>query len=458
MANNSVAPRQKRRRVENALRNVDLVMEADLSMMAVDSFDGGDPLFAIEEENETQQQSDADLVFQVTDTTVRDEHFYLSDEKPIETSDDEYELPPTDDDGSNYLRNLFSESDEEQHQETDNDRDLPADPKSVNFKEKLCSWVVSHKVKQVAVDSLLTDVLPVLPDYSSLKLPKTCRTLIGTAKTTPLKQVEPGSYFHFGLARGIKKMIDRCGFKINESLHMELLGLVNTDGLPVAKAFGSQVWPIQCRFLNEETEHWPPIVIGVYHGNSKPTNTNEYLADFVTEALALEQTGFPYRSSNLKITVFGFSCDAPANSLAKYIKIHTGYGIMPKVTHCTDDENWGKLNSSKKVFVEKSLTHKGGFGSVDNVIERKENMYWKIEINNFQAWMLGFYKFVGEWKTTEIEKDKILIEYTYTLYSNNIFLYPINWIFTKTFWKKYMKQAMENVRQLAIDKEPYQYA
>ena len=305
-------------------------MEADLSMMAVDSFDGGDPLFAIEEENETQQQSDADLVFQVTDTTVRDEHFYLSDEKPIETSDDEYELPPTDDDGSNYLRNLFSESDEEQHQETDNDRDLPADPKSVNFKEKLCSWVVSHKVKQVAVDSLLTDVLPVLPDYSSLKLPKTCRTLIGTAKTTPLKQVEPGSYFHFGLARGIKKMIDRCGFKINESLHMELLGLVNTDGLPVAKAFGSQVWPIQCRFLNEETEHWPPIVIGVYHGNSKPTNTNEYLADFVTEALALEQTGFPYRSSNLKITVFGFSCDAPANSLAKYIKIHTGYGSCPK--------------------------------------------------------------------------------------------------------------------------------
>ncbi len=131
---------------------------------------------------------------------------------------------------------------------------------------------------------------------------------------------------------------------------------------------------------------------------------------------------------------------------------------MPRVTHCTEDENWGKVGSCKKVFVEKSWVHEGGFGSVDNVVERIKNKYWKIEINQFQAWMLGFSKFVGEWQTTEIEKDKILIEYTYTLYSNNVLLYPINWIFTNTFWRKYMKQALENVRQITLDKEPYQYA
>jgi hypothetical protein len=42
------------------------------------------------------------------------------------------------------------------------------------------------------------------------------------------------------------------------------------------------------------------------------------------------------------------------------------------------------------------LTHKGGFGLIDHVIERIENKYWKIEVNNFQAWMFGFYKFIGE--------------------------------------------------------------
>ncbi|NOT73576.1 MAG: hypothetical protein HOP08_01520 [Cyclobacteriaceae bacterium] len=65
-------------------------------------------------------------------------------------------------------------------------------------------------------------------------------------------------------------------------------------------------------------------------------------------------------------------------------KVHTGYGPMPKVTHCTDDENWGKPGYSKKVFVAKSLSQKGGWASNDKVLERIENQYWKIEVSNFQ--------------------------------------------------------------------------
>jgi hypothetical protein len=117
-------------------------------------------------------------------------------------------------------------------------------------------------------------------------------------------------------------------------------------------------------------------------------------------------------------TIFNCSLDRAFRTpiLCDVTKVHTGYALMPRVTHTTDYKDWGQIGSSKKVFVAKSLTHNGGFGSVDNVIERIENKYWKIEINNFQAWMLGFYKFVGEWQTTELEKDKILIEYTYTLF------------------------------------------
>lgn len=138
-------------------------------------------------------------------------------------------------------------------------------------------------------------------------------------------------------------------------------------------------------------------------------------------------------------------------------KVHTGYGVMPKVTHCTDDENWGKPGSTKKVFVAKSATQKGGFASVDKVIERIENTYWKIEVSDFQAWMLGFYKFVGEWKTTEIEPNKIRIDYTYTLHSSGALLYPFNWLFTKLFWRTYMKRVLENIRKMAANKEPYLY-
>ncbi|CAN5594743.1 hypothetical protein BH10BAC4_BH10BAC4_06830 [soil metagenome] len=138
-------------------------------------------------------------------------------------------------------------------------------------------------------------------------------------------------------------------------------------------------------------------------------------------------------------------------------KVHTGYGIMPKVTHCTDDENWGKPGFSKKVFVANSLTQKGGFASVDKVIERVENSYWKIEVNEFQTWMLGFFKFVGEWKTVEQEPNKILVEYSYSLHSNVALLYPLNWIFARTFWKTYMKRVLENIKQMAYNSEPYLY-
>ena len=143
--------------------------------------------------------------------------------------------------------------------------------------------------------------------------------------------------------------------------------------------------------------------------------------------------------------------------LCDITKVHTGYGIMPRVTHCTEDGDWGRPGSSKKVFVAKSLTQKGGFASVDNLIERVENEYWKIEVNDFQSWMLGFCKFVGEWRTTELEANKIQIDYTYTLYSDALLLYPVNWLFAKTFWRLYMKRVLENIRQLILNDEPYLY-
>jgi hypothetical protein len=138
-------------------------------------------------------------------------------------------------------------------------------------------------------------------------------------------------------------------------------------------------------------------------------------------------------------------------------KVHTGYGIMPKVTHCTDDHQWGQPGFSKKIFVARSFILKGGWASMDKVLERIENRYWRIEVSEFQSWMLGFSRFVGEWQTTEIEKDTISVEYTYTLHSEMAILYPINWIFAKTFWRTYMKRVVENVRLMAYNQEPYLY-
>jgi len=144
--------------------------------------------------------------------------------------------------------------------------------------------------------------------------------------------------------------------------------------------------------------------------------------------------------------------------LCDITKVHTGYGFTPKVTHTTEDDDWGKMGSTKKIFVAKSILQKGGFASVDKVLERVENKYWKIQVDEFQSWMAGFYKFIGEWKTTQIEEGRVLVEYDYSLYANKPQFYLINWLFAKLFWKKYMKRVLNNIEVMAYNKEPYLYA
>jgi hypothetical protein len=141
--------------------------------------------------------------------------------------------------------------------------------------------------------------------------------------------------------------------------------------------------------------------------------------------------------------------------LSDVSKVHTGYSIMPKVTHCTEDDNWGQPGSIKKVHVAASLTQKGGWASIDKILERVDNKYWKIEVSDFKSWILGFYKFEGIWETVELEKDRIQINYTYILFSKGILLYPFQLLFAKMFWKRYMTRVLENIRQLILNEEPY---
>ena len=143
--------------------------------------------------------------------------------------------------------------------------------------------------------------------------------------------------------------------------------------------------------------------------------------------------------------------------LCDVTKVHTGYGLMPRVTKTTHDENWGEVCSIKNVFAEKSLTFKGGEVSTDEVIERIENKYWKVEVGNFKSWMLNICKFTFEWTTTEIEPNKIKINYDYTIHGKGILFIPFQWFFAHVFYTKYMKQVLANVRKMAEGNEPFLY-
>lgn len=138
-------------------------------------------------------------------------------------------------------------------------------------------------------------------------------------------------------------------------------------------------------------------------------------------------------------------------------KVHTGYIIIPKVTHVTEDREWGQPGSSKKIYVSETLIQKSGFAFIDRVIERKENEYWKIQIDTFQHWQWGIDKMVGEWRTKSLGRSRVLVEYSYKLHFSNPLFFPFVLIMGHTVWKFYMKKVMENVKKMAYANEPYLY-
>lgn len=143
--------------------------------------------------------------------------------------------------------------------------------------------------------------------------------------------------------------------------------------------------------------------------------------------------------------------------LCDVTKVHTGFGLMPAVTKTTNDENWGKVGSIKNIHAAKSFVFKGGEVATDEIIERIENKFWKVEVGNFKSWMLNIWKFTFEWTTTEIESNKIQINYDYTIHGKGILLIPFQWLFAKLFYKGYMRQVLENVRKMAEGDELFLY-
>jgi len=141
--------------------------------------------------------------------------------------------------------------------------------------------------------------------------------------------------------------------------------------------------------------------------------------------------------------------------LCDITRIHTGHGVTPKVTHCTEDASWGQVGGSRKVHMARTPMFKGGEASSDKVLERRENAYWKIEVSDFKTWSMGFTKFQGEWFTDQLPNGNVQVRYRYTMFSDSVVFHPFHWLFTKLVWRNYMKHALENIRELVRAEAPY---
>lgn len=206
-----------------------------------------------------------------------------------------------------------------------------------SFKEKLASWATACNVPQAHVDKLLRILISVAPDTNFRDLPSTCKTLLDTPISTPVVEMPPGKYYHFGLEKGIKNMLRKL--KILNWFGLVIQIIVNVDGLPIAKSSGSQLWPILGKIKNLAQSK--PFIIGLYHGNSKPSDSNAYLSAFVEELLLLIANGVEWAGNILTVELFCFVCDAPAKACMTCIKLHSGYFSCSKC--CAEGEWHGRV-------------------------------------------------------------------------------------------------------------------
>lgn len=130
-------------------------------------------------------------------------------------------------------------------------------------------------------------------------------------------------------------------------------------------------------------------------------------------------------------------------------KTLTGYGIIPPVSHFTEDETWGQVNGSRMPHSAKSLLSKGGEIGLDVILAREENKYWKWQVTDFRQWSMGFSKFQGEFFFQQLNETQVSVRWVYSLSSKNILAYPFHYFFTKVIWNGNMKGAIKRMKTIA---------
>jgi hypothetical protein len=85
------------------------------------------------------------------------------------------------------------------------------------------------------------------------------------------------------------------------------------------KSSGKNLWPILANF-----EHFPPFLVGLFSGTSKPTSVADYLRDFVEEVQRLRNTPVHIHFEDIhtedidvQVNIVCLICDAAARSWLK---------------------------------------------------------------------------------------------------------------------------------------------
>jgi len=192
----------------------------------------------------------------------------------------------------------------------------------------LRNWSFAFKIRHNAINALIK-ILRHTPHSQFNTLPKNARTLLKTPrKTAEIVTLSGGSYYHFGVSNTLEVLL--LHYKSISLKVSEINLLINIDGLPLSRSSPKSFWPI---LLSDDISN-QVYMVGLFFGQKKPNNANEFLQQFVTELIPLIQRGYHSDMLNcdIKVNIKAIICDAPAKSFILNIKGHNGYSSCTKCT------------------------------------------------------------------------------------------------------------------------------
>ncbi|VDO74263.1 unnamed protein product [Schistosoma margrebowiei] len=200
-----------------------------------------------------------------------------------------------------------------------------------------CSEVDLCSQKFVNRKELMNDIMMYLKSNTSLsirdadrvlyglgflipEIPKSIRSVLKTCPSVQPKFMGSGFYYHLGLKINLLRYVELwlCTTDF-DSLNL----YINIDGLSMSRSSNQQLWPILGRIITPR--HSDVFMIGIYGGNSKPAEFNEFSADTISEIKEMTDVGLFSVKFNkcIAIRLAAVICDAPARSSVSSERLYT---------------------------------------------------------------------------------------------------------------------------------------
>ena len=164
----------------------------------------------------------------------------------------------------------------------------------LDMTDAIAKWILTYKISRSASNELLR----ILRENGHNDVPKCTRTVLQTPRGIVSDKKCGGDYIYLGIVRGIARTIKaNPQHKVGNKISL----VVNVDGVPLYKSSQVQAWPILCMF-----DKISPFIVAVFVGNSKPSNLEDFLHDFVAEYEILSEDGFEHNGRILEVEIKAF--------------------------------------------------------------------------------------------------------------------------------------------------------